>query len=372
MKRYLFLCLLFYCAITHAADEGLLGPWLLEHHPETVLAYDDNFDNQGIHIYQIEVQTQQRGDCWIHAFRNCLYIIDGILSPREKFSSIYDHMVSRKQYKAFMKHGCPKKGNEYQLIREQLACRPDCIPQNSPSYVKKITRFGYTNNFKKIDQQAMQEQLVMVENNDDAEDVFDALLLADNNYPPTYERCKKFFHALHEHDDYLFAIELDIAAINHAVALIVHKDQGQIEYFYADSNNVLLQDARKISGRQKYSYDHGEQEIALALSKLIELIRAPQLFDDALVRALYDRMVNPQKIRAELKLNQTMLYAVEDFYEQLKELKLLKNNLYAQAYAPAYCDYISALKDALGLKPSKFEAFDEEFYEDLMQTVGCS
>ena len=148
------------------AEESLLGPWMVKNKPKNLVAYNENFDGKGNKVYQIEVLRQWKDDCWIHSFRNGMFIMDLALSPRKDFNKIYKDMITREQYEAFTKHGCPMVGTlSKNFIQQQLDCRPNCIPEKSLEYIGNTLYLNYEPTFDTQELEKAKNDLNSVENN---------------------------------------------------------------------------------------------------------------------------------------------------------------------------------------------------------------
>lgn len=365
---------------------NLLGSWMLKNYPQKLVAYDLNFDNKGDTVYQIEVLKQWTGDCWVHAFRNCIWIMDFIFSPRTDFTTLYGYMVSRNHYEAFIQHGCPRKGTiSPDFIKEQLDCKPYCIPNDSLTYLAKTVSLNYESTRQKS-LQSIQNQLASLEHTTIP---FQALatyaILTDdiNAQPERLERLIDLIHAFHANKNYCFGIYLDIESIEHGVTLVINKANNHVEYFFADSNNMSFKGDNYTwrEGNIIWTQDMSQQEYHGIATKFYNTIKHviawlnnPQEFDDMMVRILYQNALyeyNRQKnynIKHYGKQNWKGLadFAVEyleKFYTELKRHNLLNNSFYQSTYKQIYCSDI---------KKEQSEQKKSIHYTNLLKKIGCS
>ena len=253
-------------------NNRLLGPWLLQHHPRKLIAYDKNFQNTGAQVYQIKVLRQWKGDCWVHAFRNALFIMDLVFAPRSEFDEIYHNMVDHKQYKAFTKYGCPRPGSvTRKFIEKQLDCRPTCIPENSLVYLRDSLIFDYEPHLK------------------------DAALLADeyNRQWGNRNRLIELIHNLHNKKNYCCSITLTSGHIDHEMTLVIHKKNNVVEYLFSESNNISYKGDNFIEerGRTTVYYAMSQEDYLImattysaAIARIIFWVNNPGYFNNLVKR----------------------------------------------------------------------------------------
>lgn len=365
-------------------SSGLLGPWMLQNQPKKLIAYNENFNNQGAKVYQIKVLQQWVGDCWIHAFRNCIYVMDLALSPRQDFDHIYNNMVARNQYEAFIKHGCPKKGFvSPAFIQEQLDCIPHCIPTKSLEYLERTLSFEYrtpsTQQAKSID-----TLLNSREKKEPSQKVIsDYALLTDsfNIQSTNIDRLITLMHGLHNNKDYCCGIYLGIVSMEHGVMLVINKNDGVYEYLFSDSNNMSFTGNNytwkegnttitQNMSKQEYLKDMATFDASIA--KIISFVHDQEHFNDMVVRALYAKAVENY---SEKDLNDTNYTTgwkngiafgtkpFETFHNDLKKYNLLNNSLYVSVYKPLYDNlmvkllYVIAMRDYYFQKNFNIEQF---------------
>lgn len=365
-------------------SSGLLGPWMLQNHPKKLIAYNENFNNQGAKVYQIKVLKQWVGDCWIHAFRNCIYVMDLALSPRKDFDHIYNNMVARNQYEAFTQHGCPKKGFvSPQFIKEQLDCIPHCIPTKSLEYLEKTLSFEYKTpdnmHIKSID--TLLKSLEKKAPTQNA--IFDYALLTDpfNLQSTNINRLITLIQGLHNNKDYCCGIYLGITAMEHGVMLVINKNNDWYEYLFSDSNNMSFtgnnytwQEGNttitQAMSKQDYIKDMATFDAALA--KIISFVNDQHNFNDTTVRVLYAKSLENYREKDFNDTNYTTGWKngialstrdLESFHHNLKKYNLLHNALYLSVYKHLYENmmvkllYIITMRDYYFQKNFNIEQF---------------
>jgi hypothetical protein len=351
-------------ASSSVSENGLLGPWLYKKYPKKLIAYDKNFKNTGAHVYQIKVLKQWQGDCWIHAFRNSLFIMDLALAPRKNFGAIYGDMINRDQYEAFIKYGCPLVGNvTRKFIEKQLTCRPHCIPEKSLEYEKNSLVFNYEPEFSQQTLENSTKTLDSIEkNHNNQQIIFDFTLLSEKiNFQEDHiDRLITLMHNLKRNQNYCCSITFTSNYIQHEISLVIHKYNNTIEYLFSDSNNISFKGDNyswhegnviytQMMGKQKYA--QWVSTFTNAINQFIFWIQNPEYFDAMMVRILYVFTMKQYYAYKQLNINtygidnwkRIAQYTVKElskFYESLQSHKLLENDLYLSTYKKKYCSII--------------------------------
>ena len=101
-------------------EEKLLGPWMVTHRPQDLIAYDKNK-----HIYQIKVLKQWKGDCWVHSFRNILYFLDLLDSLSSRLWSMPEETLS---FAFLFNSHSPERSFVFQVL--DISSNIDSYPEN--------------------------------------------------------------------------------------------------------------------------------------------------------------------------------------------------------------------------------------------------
>lgn len=355
-------------------SNNLLGPWMLKNRHNKLVAYDPNFENQGAPIYQIEALHQEKEDCWIHAFRNCVYIMDLVLSPRSDFDIIYNNMTSEKQYAAFTKSGCPKnKTITRTFLQSQLKCRPECIPAKSLDYISHTLVIEYNPVTHSI-LQGVQKRLALRENTTIALEKlaeYALLIIGTNEHPKFLDRFIALLHNLQTLSNYCCGFSLGIESINHEVCCVINKNNGAFEYLFCDSNNVSFM-SKTFSDEEEKNMTFAFRD---ALKQIMIWIAHPQEFDDMIIRILYEQAIsnydaNELAPDADHTQGWTSQYGfgtkeLEKAYHTLQQYGLSHNQLYLSTYKTLYENmlvkvlYASMMKDYYSFKQVNIENWRE-------------
>jgi hypothetical protein len=370
-------------------SEDFLGPWMVQNRPQDLITSTDDFENTGIPVYQVEVLKQWEGDCWVHAFRNSLYFIDLLASPRNQFDTIYKNMVSHDQYEKFTKHGCPNQGTvTREFIKEQLSCRPECIPQNSLDYIQNVLTFKYEPEFSQ-DQLSKTKQILTsregVTLSD--KDIFDYTLIAlpfniqENNLPRLFEIMYNF----QSKSSYTGGFSILSHYTSHETTLVINKNNGNFECLFSDSNNMSFKGDNRIVtkgnktvyfGVDENEYDNITRSFRAQIKQVLHFIQDFEAFNNLAVRILYEKMqayfyrqkkhnIDNQDYGLEGWRVSTTVFSVnflETFYTNIKKYNLLNNKLYTSIYKKLYCDLI---KKEQAAQPQN------EHYITLLKKVEC-
>ena len=318
---------------------GLLGPWMMQHHPDKIISYTTNFNNAGVPVYQIKVLRQWKGDCWIHALRNGLYIMDLAVKPRTDFNQIYNTMITRDFYTDFVKQSCPRPGFvTRKFIQEHLACIPNCVPEKSIEYIEQTLTFDFN---PKVDE-------------------YTSLTNKFNMHLEIIDRLITIIHGLQQNKNCCFCINFSIAAINHGVTVVVHKYNDKIEYLFADSNNMSFrgdnytwQEGRTTftQGMTKTEYQENAKIFSAAINQIVSFVQNPTHFDDLMVKILFKLTMDEFNRQKEYNIKESgrknwgyladfAVGYLAKFYEALQRYGLLNNQLYSSTYKKMYCDIL--------------------------------
>lgn len=385
--------------IVRANSYGLLGPWMLQNEINKLIAHDTNFQGTGAAVYQIKVIRQWKEDCWIHSFRNGLYILDLVRSPREKevFNQIYGNMVDREQYKKFTRDkSCPRLGYvTREFIQKQLDCRPACIPAQSLEYLSDVLTFFYEPSFDATVQETAAKTLRALGDSVTSEQLLDYALLKETpNFeqrvsasldrpPKPLERLIDLLHNLRTKEYYSCAINFLSKNINHEIVFVINKQgHNNIEYLFADSNNMSFKgdnySVQRGDVTHYYMMDQKEYlqmvaTFASAIRQIVSWVQHPERFDDLMVRMFYaqafEEFHHQKKYNIDLSgadnwkyLQQFAVKYLEFFHTLLQKHGLLNNKLYQTTYKKAYCDFI---------KKEQQEQHQSNHYKKLLNKVGC-
>lgn len=326
------------------SESALLGSWMLNHQPKKLIAHKND-------VYQIKVLKQWKGDCWMHSFRNCLYIMDLVISTRKDFNTIYINMVDHDQYKAFTEHGCEsKKSIIEKLNKDEFICKPNCTPENSAVYLEKLVILEYVAPFNKNELKQTKDLLETTEKNSISEQAaIDYVAISDefNLRPKTIDRLVKLFHEFNKKKNDYFGVNISIKSIDHDITLVVHKNNNKIEYLFSDSNNVSFTGNNKTTinekGKKIYytmsdeEYDTWKNTFSAAIDQIKSFVENPEDFDNTILRMLYKEIMSDN-----FQYGKFSTY-ITNFYEKLNTYNLLNNNLYKLIYKNLFNDRIVQL-----------------------------
>lgn len=431
MKRYLILLLfgghLLWVNTLHvmnllsyfskeSGSEKVSGEWLMKKHPKDLvkiqLKKDDSlyWRDPKAEVYQIKVLQQSGPDCGRYAFWNMLYLMHIFSSQRGNFNEIYAKMLDQKQFEAFaLDLGCDlSKGTSFNSIVDvwkkiknaEISCMPKCIPETSKDYIAKMVFARYYRNWldwgikdvvfspefdvtqiefrdkvkKEIGNIEKGKHGTSLQEWDIEQIASDVSFFASSmNVIGKFTSYLQLFCDKKTTDDLLpFYIGTWIGGYKysegaHAVVLLAQKRRGKIEYFFADSNN----------------YPFGDIYDGRAILKTVDLIIAftqnLEYFYDTVVR--YKYYSNMFRYR-----EWPDIVALEKYYDELNEYKLLDNKLYLSTYKPLLCKFINDELVELETysKMSKNEQFDyqlknkhfflkakPEKFKDLLKKINC-
>lgn len=366
--RYIFWIssiLVLYSSLVYGQQRCILfGNWLLDNHPNILVDYDLNKN-----IYQWRVLTQQNEQCQYHAIRNFFYMIHILRYPKF-FDTIYPELINQNKYNEFAQGlKCTPESlfenhakDILQKIRNyNLPClltHSNCLPYDSDFYAPRLsfytievanniqTGYGiaqdeFLEKAKKYIEQEGEQTVEEIEREAEKTASFAANSLEDIR--AFYEHIKKAYYSYH----YVSGIVIFIGdKRTKSVCLLIHQHHGKLEYLFADSTNTSFRKKER-----NYAY--------LPMSIIVDFVRDIKVFENCLSRFISIKYLE----LAKKSPSSQKLSALESAYNELKEFKLLDNNIYKEIYKPMYCQILIELKSQ--------DIVDSKKVQGLLKNLAC-
>lgn len=323
-----------------------------------LLKYDRNQN-----IYQLKPLQQHGTTCGAHAFKNSLWMINGLRGNLNSFIECYLKILDEATFdKYFGSISCKKlrfipfEQQKNDIINGKISCiqENECLPKNSLEYLDQMFCFTYApkanpmypghvgeswselyelakKELKKIEPEANIDTIAK-----DATILFPSLIAED---------IMKFYNQIIKSDFCLgIYLSVDNGSMGHATCLMAHKIRNKIEYLFLDSMNM--------------AFDGGYPYMPL-IEGVKGFIENPENFKKALIRKAYTNVLlyveyGPLpvfQIHLDLFIN-----------DKFKGLNLLKSELY-QTYKPHFCKLI---KDHMTQ-----DSENRSEYEEILQKMNC-
>lgn len=325
-----------------------------------LISYD-----QKQNIYQLKSLQQTGTSCGAHAFRNCLWIIEGLSKDFNNFTQSYLRILDQNSFdKYFEIISCGKKyfgsNSQKKNIREgKVQCIESnkCLPLKSEKYLGQIFEFTYSplnvkgcsdatckiwRKFYKLAQKKFREI-------EPKEDINKIAADASIFIPWIGIKESKSFYDLIIKDNFCLGLDLDInkGELAHGTCLIAHKMQNQIEYLFLDSMNL--------------PYTGGMYNFIRLIEPLKRFLEDPEIFKNALIRRAYVYAIDfmNKKQPFSIFMNSIQIF----LQDQFKDLNLTKTNLY-QIYKPHFCKFITSYMEQ--------DLENKKEYEEILRKINCS
>lgn len=211
-----------------------------------LLKYDPN-----LHIYQLKTLQQTGTSCGAHAFRNCLWMIEGLSKNFYNFTESYLKILDQNSFdKYFETISCTQskyfavESQKKNIKQGKIACiqNDKCLPADSEKYLDQIFSFKYSplnvkgcpdptckrwRKFYKLAQKTLKE----IEPKEDINKISSETAI----FIPSFgiKEIKPFYDLIMK-DGFCLGLDLDVnkGEMGHGTCLIAHKIQNQIEYLF--------------------------------------------------------------------------------------------------------------------------------------------
>lgn len=291
-------------------------------------------------IYQLKPLQQYGITCGAHAFKNCLWMINGLKGTFNTFIESYlktlDGIAFEKYLgsiscdKSTFFHFQPQKEN---IKEDKISCssNSECLPEDSLKYLDQIFCFTYApkpnpkfpghrgNQWSKFFKFA-EEQLNKIEPGAPIEEVAMSATIFSGSF--LNEEIIKFYNVVIKDNFNLgLVLYVDNGSMGHATCLTAHKVKNNIEYLFLDSMNMPFDG--------KYPY--------MPLIKMVKsFIENPEMFKESLIRRAY---LNTLMYVEQAPLAVFQIHLDIFIEDQFQNLNLKEIPLY-QIYKPHFCELI--------------------------------
>jgi len=315
-------------------------------------------------IYQLKPLQQQGTTCGAHAFKNLLWMINGLSGSLNTFIESYLKILDINIFDNYFAAGVcqkykfiPFKEQKDDVRENKISCilSDECLPKNSINYLDQMFEFTYAPQYneKYVGHVGYEwskffnfakEELKKVELKAD----IDTIAKDASVFLPSFnsDDIMKFYNQLIK-SDFCLGIDLSVdnGSMGHATCLMAHKIRNKTEYLFLDSMNKPFDGA--------YPY-----------MPLIESVKGfienPEDFKNALIRKAYANvlMYVDQGPFSVFKIHLNVF--IDD---QFKDLNLVDSELY-QTYKPHFCKIIKTyMKKDLAKKSE---------YEKILKKMNCA